>query len=230
VTKRILRESDITSSDNGQSDLDFPHGANADAKPEVPEQPQAEPASAAEAAPDPFDPARLRVSADPSVASGVRKVLLAVPVGKPDKSQFIRTHGAEEYRGTFGLIEIKGDRQIYLVDKPLHDALRVEATYVEKLLVTSINRQGDLFLWPVSMREDQWGQTARDAADRARTRWVRVVANMSGGYYDLLEASANLSEPVWPQLTFGEILRLAFRGALIDTLDHPVVRRLREGA
>jgi hypothetical protein len=41
-------------------------------------------------------------------------------------------------------------------------------------------------------------------------------------------ALAQLAEPVWPDLPpFGEILRIAFRDRRIDSLEHPILRRLR---
>src|SRR5262245_40982645 len=45
---------------------------------------------AKDAAPDPFDPALLRLSQDFSAAAGVKKALLAVPVRKPHNSWFVR--------------------------------------------------------------------------------------------------------------------------------------------
>lgn len=59
------------------------------------------------------------------------------------------------------------------------------------------------------------------------TRWIRVKPNMSGGFYEIFEAASTVPEPVWPTMPFKEILRLAFRYQYVDTLDHPVIKRLR---
>jgi hypothetical protein len=61
----------------------------------------------------------------------------------------------------------------------------------------------------------------------AKTKWMRLVANMSMGAYDLYEASDLLPEPEWPDLPFSEILRIAFKDKYIDEMDHPVLKRLR---
>jgi hypothetical protein len=61
-------------------------------------------------------------------------------------------------------------------------------------------------------------------------RWVRVSANMSLGAYELFEAVGELSEPAWPEISFQEVLEVAFRGRIVDTLDHPLVQRLRGAA
>jgi len=52
------------------------------------------------AAPDPFNPASLRL--DPSYVEtmGVRKLLITVPVRKPNKQEFVRVHPEPMYRLT----------------------------------------------------------------------------------------------------------------------------------
>jgi hypothetical protein len=66
-----------------------------------------------------------------------------------------------------------------------------------------------------------------EAIELATRSWVRVAANMSAGCYDVYRAGGQLSEPEWPDLTFQAILRIAFKGRFIDSLDHPVLRQLR---
>ena len=61
----------------------------------------------------------------------------------------------------------------------------------------------------------------------AMERWVRVKANMSLGAYEIFEAASTIADPQWPELTFQEFLRIAFRDRLVDRLDHPVIKRLR---
>ena len=64
---------------------------------------------------------------------------------------------------------------------------------------------------------------------RAMTRWVRIKANMSLGAYEIFEAEGSIPDPVWPDLSFGEIYRIAFRDRLINSPDHPVIKRLHGG-
>ena len=102
-------------------------------------------------------------------------------------------------------------------------------------LCTSINRQGVLFLWPVKLpgpdgRHNEWHRSAAEAAERAMRKWVRVTANVSLGAYEIFEATGDLPEPTWPDLTFEEILKIAFRNLIVDRPDHPVVQRLRGSA
>jgi hypothetical protein len=72
-----------------------------------------------------------------------------------------------------------------------------------------------------------WHMTAREAVERARSNWIRMVANMSAGAYDIYEAPGSIGEPEWPGHTFRDLLRVAFGGGrLIDTVDHPVIKQL----
>jgi hypothetical protein len=204
---------------NGPPPDGLPIGANA-------------PADLSAAAPDPFDPASLRLSPDHAAGLGVRKALLTVPVRKPDKSWWNRAHPDPGYRLETAVIELKEDRETYLVAPTLWPGLATESTLSPRALVTSINRQGVVFLWPIKLpgpdgRLDEWSRSALDAADRAGRGWVRVQANMTLGAYECWTAEAPIPDPDWPDTPFKELLRIAFRDRFIDALDHPVLKRLR---
>jgi len=70
-------------------------------------------------------------------------------------------------------------------------------------------------------------ETARQAAELAKTRWVRLAADMGLGGYRIYQAEGDLSEPEWPDKPLAEILQIAFRDRIVDSENHPVVRRLR---
>jgi hypothetical protein len=51
---------------------------------------------------------------------------------------------------------------------------------------------------------------------------------MSLGAYELFEATSNsLPDPIWPDFPFKEIMQIAFRDRVIDTPDHPLVKKLQ---
>jgi hypothetical protein len=188
--------------------------------------------SGAGGAPDPFDPARLRLSQDFASTVGVKKALLTVPVRKPAKEWFIRVHPDMDYRIETAVVELKEEREIYLVDPGLWDALAGEATFGPRQLLTSINRQGTLFLWPIRLpgpdgKIDDWNRSALAAGKLAQGGWVRLTANLNAGHYDVFVATASLADPEWPDLPFKELLRIAFKDRLIESLDHPVLKKLR---
>lgn len=182
------------------------------------------------AAPDPFDLDFLRF--DPSLTEGigVRKVLNTVPVRKPNPQDFIRVRPGTTYRLPLAMIELKDDRELYLVPPPV--AAQLPGEYIMNTLYLAINRQGVLFLWPVKLPGSDgkilaWHTSAAEACELAMTRWVRVKANMSLGAYEAYEASATIPDPTWPDLTYQAILKIAFRDRYVTGLDHPVVKRLR---
>jgi hypothetical protein len=130
------------------------------------------------------------------------------------------------------VIELKEDRETYLVAKHLWPELAGEATFSPRALFTAMTRQNVLFVWPVRLpgadgKIDEWSRTALEAAEMARKQWCRVTANMSLGAYEVYHATGELGEPPWPDMPFNDVLRIAFKGRYIDRLDHPVLRKLR---
>jgi hypothetical protein len=50
---------------------------------------------------------------------------------------------------------------------------------------------------------------------------------MGLGAYDIFEAAGTIPDPQWPDVSFAELIRIAFRDRLVDRPDHPVIGRLR---
>jgi hypothetical protein len=179
---------------------------------------------------DPFDLDNLRLSQSFTETASVRKLLKTVPVHKPNPQDFVRVHPSPDYRMSAPVIELKDEREEYIVIKELVPELVGE--FVSKTLFTAINRQGVTFLWPVRLpdpegREMEWWRSMREAADLAMTQWVRVKANKHLGAYEMFVAESVMTEPVWPEVSFQGLIKLAFRDRLITELDHPVIKRLR---
>jgi hypothetical protein len=179
---------------------------------------------------DVFNPERLRLSQNFENAIGVKKVLTAVPVRKPDRQSFIRVHPDPAYRLETAVLELKAERETYLVEPCLIPDLPGEV--IAKVLFTAVTGQGVVFLWPIPLpdakgRHNSWSDTALQCAMAAMEKWVRTVPNMDLGGYELLIASAALPEPEWPDLNFRELLRIAFKDKFIRSLDHPVVQKLQ---
>jgi hypothetical protein len=173
-----------------------------------------------------FDLSRLRLSQDFTASTGVKKLLTTVPVRRPDRQSFIRVH--PEWRLQTNVLELKEERETYLVDPSLWSELSSEVT--PKVLLVAITREGVIFIWPIRLpgpdgRQDPWSCSALMAAGEAEKKWVRVTANMWLGAYELFTADANLPDPSWPDIGFEMLLKLAFKDRVIQDLDHPVVRK-----
>jgi len=180
---------------------------------------------------NPFDPKALRLDQSFADKAGVKKLITTVPVRKPNRQVFVRVHPDESYWLTpAAIIESKEERETYLVLPEM--AKELPGEFAAATLFTAITRQSVLFIWPVKLpapdgKYNPWHQSAAEAAERAKKTWIRIGSNMHLGAYEIFEAQNTLTEPVWPEISFQEILRIAFRGRIVDTPDHPLVRRLK---
>ena len=180
--------------------------------------------------PDPFDPARLRISQNFAETLGVKKVLTTLPCRKPNRHEWVRVRDSKEWRLETVIFEDRIHRETYLLEPGIVPELLGEAVPV--CLVLAVNRQSDPFLWQVKLpgndgRSIAWHSSALEAAQLAQSRWVRVSANMTAGYYDVFEATVELPEPVWPDLKFPKLLETCFRDRFIRDRDDIVIKQLR---
>lgn len=177
-----------------------------------------------------LDLSSLRLTQNFGEIVGVRKLIRTVPIRKPNRQEFFRVHPSEEFRLETAIIELKEERESYIVAPDLWPEIFSEIT--PKILYAYINRQGVLGLWPIRLpdesgRLDSWNMSALDAADLAKSGWIRIAANMSLGAYEIFRANADIPDPEWPDLSFEEIVNTAFANRYIDRCDHPVLQRLR---
>jgi hypothetical protein len=187
---------------------------------------------AAPAALDPFDPSTYRVRQTLAAAAGVQKVLAELAVCTPNKAWWVRRHPDPAYALDVWVVELKDDQETYLVLPPLWPSLIGEATFKPKTFYLAVTMQGKLFLWGVRRPADdtkepnRWMRAPLEAIRLARDKWTRISWNEVTRQHDVATCES-AAEPEWPDLPFRELLKLAFRNYVIDTLDHPVLRRLR---
>jgi hypothetical protein len=99
-------------------------------------------------------------------------------------------------------------------------------------VLTAINSHGTVFLWPVKLPKhdgaaNDWHRTAVEGSQHAQQHWIRLAANQGRGAYDVAIAQGKLAEPEWPDVSFRDLLEAGFKNLLIDTFDHPVLKKLR---
>jgi hypothetical protein len=202
-------------------------GQQGEPGPEAPEV-RAEPSSA----PDPYDPSTYKVTLSLAAAAGVQKHLTELAVTPPKKAWWVRRHPDPAYALTAWVIDLKEEQETYLVLPPLWPSLQGEATFRPKVFYLSVTMQGKYFLWPVRVpaddtREpDRWMRTPLEAVRLAKDQWTRITWNEESRQHDVATSAAP-QEPEWPDLSFRELLKLAFQDRVIDSLDHPVLRKLR---
>ncbi|WP_430451942.1 hypothetical protein [Rhodopirellula europaea] len=186
--------------------------------------------AAPETPPDPFDPAALRINPNTAAgAIGVKRKLVTLKVGKPDKMEFCRVHPDESYRIDTAIVEDKINRESYLVTPALWPELPDFIQLVR--LCVAVNRHGTTFLWPAKLpdpngRPMDWHTSMLEAQELAINSWVRVQADMAAGSYAVFEATGNLPDPEWSDLTMAEMLKLAFKTRFIDSMNHPFLQEL----
>jgi hypothetical protein len=162
----------------------------------------------------------------------VKRKLLTMPMGSPDKKQFFRAIREEtDFIARVYERPVPGDLKptVYFVAPALHgDASLARVLKMVKLVRCVYHDTHLPFLWPISIgqRDNAWSRTALDIAAAAADGYVRCVPDGRNGY--AIELPENLlGEPTWPELTRAEWFDLAFKGRVIDSFEHEAIRELR---
>jgi hypothetical protein len=177
-----------------------------------------------------FDLSSVRLSQDYAADHGVEKVITNVPIQRSKKGTFFRVHSGDEFQLNVATLEIKGDTaENYLLTASVLGLVPDMEKPVTLRL--AVDKNGNPFLISVPLpssdgRRNSWSDSLAEAVKIAETKWVRTSANMNAGCYNVHVATALIDEPVWPNLTFGALLEIAFRGRIISSPDHLVLRQL----
>jgi hypothetical protein len=180
------------------------------------------------AVPDHIDIESLTLEGDVTYAIAVEKVFDRIPIRKPSKQDWFRIHPDPLLTWNAVVIELKEDNEYYIIPKQLRQALFGE--WVPVTLYVGINRAGVVFLWPVRLPGDDGKDmdcwiSAREAAELAKKQWCRITWNRSMRAYDKRLVN-NIPDPEWPELDRRKVLEIAFKGKIISSLEHPVVKML----
>jgi hypothetical protein len=180
---------------------------------------------------DPFALDSLKISQNFGESLGVKKLLTSVPVRKPDRQWWIQVHPEIETRLETAILTIKEDNETYIVAKGLREQLANEIK--PHILLLAINRNNNPFLWPIQLpdsdgKHNEWHRSALDIALNYATKgWSRIESDKNLGAYRVATSTAPFSPPTWPEMSFQEIVKVAFRDRFIQDADHPIVKRLR---
>jgi hypothetical protein len=184
------------------------------------------PTTALDEGPDPFDPATYRKRV---ATAAVRVVQTSVAVKKPSKQTFVRASVDPQFHIDATLYTQEGgSRSSFLVVPGFEgylDGLAVPVT-----LVWMIDNQGEHFLCPTRPESDNaWSFSLCELVAAAKVGWVRLKS-AEGHYNYAVPTEEELPEPVWPpDMTPRDLLRLAFKGKVIDQPDHSAIQKLRAG-
>lgn len=159
----------------------------------------------------------------------VKKEVLIVPVRRPGTQQWFQPHPDPDWRLSVAVVEIKEDGENYIVAPNMQEELLGE--WVPKVLVPCQTRQSTIMLWPVRLpdadgKHNSWHASALEIVDTYGGQWIRVVANREAGGYDVICPISEFPAPDWPT-NADTLLERAFKGRIIDSADHRILKQLR---
>ena len=82
---------------------------------------------------------------------------------------------------------------------------------------------------PTQNLDNTWNITNLEGCEKAKTLWTKATSRKGEGVesYKITFARDpdSFSEPNWPTQSLGELIERAFAGRMIETEDHPALRR-----
>jgi hypothetical protein len=174
-----------------------------------------------------FDIDTYRITQAYGETLGSKKLITIVSVAKPPKGRFFRTSRDPGNTVDVYVLEDKVEGTFHLVSPEVAVALGGLVRPIT--LHLAVDRASNPFLIPVPFPSENgtrnpWHQSLLNAIEAAKAKWIRIEADKSAGIYQVHEALGELAEPVWPELSMDELVRIAFTGRVIDSLDHPKVQ------
>lgn len=184
-----------------------------------------------------YNPLRLdKLRTKSNVLKGVWTDPSRIPVlTRPEPNTWVRVRPGEEYTAVIDLLVAtnasnSNDRNpLYVATDAVRPELErfikphrvaVGITYHEKVE----------FVWArgVGSGDNTWTASIMRAMDRAETHWVALESDRALGEYksNVAPRSGEWGDPKWHDRTLEDVLGLAFRDRVIDTLDHEVAKRL----
>ena len=150
--------------------------------------------------------------------------------GKLNRHRFSRVNPDPKFQSKVLLVTDKeGDKESYLAAPSLAPLLGSMAA--PKILRLAVDNAGvpRLIAEPVidpNGRPNLWNTSYTHAIRAGEKSWVRIEANMDAGQYQVIVASADLGDPIWPSQSMDELVWHCFEGRIINTADHPLIRQL----
>jgi hypothetical protein len=178
-----------------------------------------------------LDLERFRIDQDFATHVQTRKIAVSIPLRRPDRQHWIWIHPGLDWRASVAVLDDKANQRTYIVEPAI--VPEVTADVVPKLLVTYATRQGTTGLWPIRLpdeagRLDTYNESALTIIEQYPRRWIRVLTNQIDRCYEVLETpSVEQPAPKWPEGGFKELFSKAFKGRVINDINHSVLKALR---
>ena len=165
-----------------------------------------------------------------------KKEFVAVPIVKtPPKGKYVRVRDGDEWdfkSHAFLMLpaDFGSDRREYLMVHPRLEEFvqsKRQLRSAMKLLGLAfvVDMHGCPAFWALNLGDSgNWGTSARMIAEELKHDWGMVCADKSA--YVLERPEDDLGEPMWPEGSVEYWLSKAFTDHLIDSEDHPEIKKL----
>jgi hypothetical protein len=168
--------------------------------------------------------------ADPALLSGDIEHLVHINVRRPKKDEYFRVNPDPSMTLTALVWTDPDEGDVFFVAPSAREVMAESGRLVTLVLCQS--RQRVTFMWPVNSDTRSgggrgWAESARAAMLLAQKTWIKIKGDRASGMYQVFEAANQTGEPEWPDEALNELLELGFKGRIISSADHPVVRRLQ---
>jgi len=157
------------------------------------------------------------------------KLLVALPVRKPRKDEWIRCH--KEIATPVNVYENKETREYFLILPAALEAMEDVVRHVRFTL--SVTFSGGAFIWPVPIPSGRRPHSAHISAhagsEAATNQWIRIFWKENS--YEVVHRRTKGKDPDWPEEIpdASAMLRFACKPGgieVVDSLEHPVVKEL----
>ena len=182
----------------------------------------------------PFDPSRFAMPSTGAEEFGTRKIRSVIPVNRPGKMEWVHLLDHPDFLlPGAAFLDLQDGGRLYLVVPEIAAQLTDDVKLVK--LAPGLTRQDKLFLWPCPLipsgeTPNPWHTSHNDAFNAAKSGWIRMKSNCACGFYDFIEPKKIMPDPDWPDMSFADMLQIAFNDDhIVDRDDHPALRRLKGG-
>ena len=214
--------------------INIPKGASSAA----PKKPKLKPVTAPKPLPpeapmqvdDEFSPENLRVLNKIDLRDLVCTELVELSARKPQKDEWFRVH--PDYQQQGGILEIFSENKVFWVSKGMQSQVAHDPCFTFRICVLCVTRQGVPFIWPLKTdvaaggTGDKYVRIPFAAMVHGREKWTRLYYSQEKREHQV-ETSDLLDAPKFPDKPFSELLKLAFKDAVISTADHPAILNLK---
>ena len=156
---------------------------------------------------------------------GAKEALVTLAIRKPNRAEFVRID-PNPAMSIVTAIYIDVLKEVYFVTPEARSIFPDGVKPIQ--LFTAVNQRGLPFLWPVAIEEgvggrrNNWrsccGRVGQNDLDKTCGRHDRRC-------YRVYEALGKLPDPVFPERPLADLLRIAFRGRVVDNENHLIARQ-----